>query len=105
MANIFNKLAQNKTHWRIRALVRSNTIYHKTYKFMDRFSVVTPDFQVDSYLMSKPKSQNTQYYVGLIPTDRKLRDGYFSNSLDEKFAKRMYHKMQRKWNRKNEHVK
>lgn len=112
MTNIFQKifffdekLAQIKTHWRIMALVRSNTIYHKTYKFMDRFSIVTPDFQVDAYHMAKQNPQNTQCYISLIPTDKQLCDTYFSNKSDEQFAKRIYNKMQRKWNRNNTHVK
>lgn len=113
MANIFQKifysdekLAQTKTHRQIRTLVRSNIIYHKTYKFMNRFSVTTPDFQVDAYCMTNPKmQQNIHYYVSIIPLDKQFGDGYFSNKSDEQFARRMYNKMQRKWNRKNEHVK
>jgi len=114
--NIFRKIfcsnektAENQQYKEIKSLISANEIHKKKYKYMTMYHIETADYEIDADCMFTPryvkesphKAKYFLMYIHKIPGRRK-------NTVtiqDEKFAKRMYNKMQRKWKRNNSHVK
>lgn len=103
------KIAEIQQYKEIKSLISVNQIHQKKYKYMTMYHIETADYEIDAdcmftsrYIEAAPHRESYfLMYIHKKPGDKK-------NTVtiqDEKFAKRIYKKMQRKWNRNNNHVR
>jgi len=117
MINIFQKifpLKQKITEigqkHKIRSLISANEIHQKKYQYMTMYNIETDNYEIEADCMFHIRRHietvpyHAQYFLMYIQK-KPTRDKHTVVIKNEKFAKRMYNKMQRKWNRNKHHVK